>query len=98
LYTVGYDLPGKQVSIECACKEGNVVNNFTNIPVFDLTNNAITVVPSKQCSCDSALLSASPNIYFNGYPGIVKFMNTASVSKKPSDDPAVDTTYFLPTN
>ena len=98
MYTVAYNLAGKQTSIECACNTGDVVNNFNNIPVFDLTNNAVTILPTKQCSCDSALLSASPNVYFTGNNGIVKFMNTASVSKNPLTDVMIDKSYFLPTN
>jgi len=97
LYSVGYNLSGKQVNISCACNEGDIVNTFKNIPVYDFTNNSITITPAKQCSCDSDLLSASPNVYFNGYPGIVKFMNTASVSKNVGHDPNIDTSFFLPT-
>jgi hypothetical protein len=98
LYTVSYNLAAKQSSLECACNSGTTVNTFTNIPIFDLTTNSVTIVPQKQCTCDTALLSASPNVYFTGYPGIVKFMNTASISANPLDDPNIDTTYFLPTS
>ena len=97
LYTVGYNLSGKQASIECACNSGDIVNTFENIPVYDFKNNSVVNDNSKQCHCDSDLLAVSPNIYFNGYPGIVKFMNTAVVSKDPTHDSSVDTSYFLPT-
>ena len=102
LYKVGYNLSGKQSTLECACNKGEIVNNFKNIPMYDLANNSVTKVDVKQCTCDSDLLSASPNIYFNGYPGIVKFMNTATNSTKTdssqlSNDPSIDTSYFLPT-
>jgi hypothetical protein len=97
LYTVGYNLSGNQVSLECACKNGDIVNNFKNIPMYDFTNNSVTNTASKQCNCDTDLFSASPNVYFTGYPGIVKFMNTASVSKNVMNDQNIDTSYFLPT-
>lgn len=99
LYSVGYNISGKQMSLECACKEGDIVNTFKNIPTYDLSNNSVSKVATKQCNCDSDLLSASPNVYFTGYPGIVKFMNTASASSANnlSNDPSIDTSYFLPT-
>ena len=99
LYTVGYNLSGKQTTLECACNKGDIVNTFKNIPTYNLLNNSVTKVSEKQCNCDTDLLSASPNIYYNGYPGIVKFMNTASASKSTdlSNDPTIDTSYFLPT-
>jgi hypothetical protein len=96
LYRVSYNMASKQTSIDCACHSGPALHALT-IPVYDLVNNSISVV-KKQCSCDQPLLSASPNIYFSGYPGIVKFMNTASISKNVLSDPTIDTSYFLPTN
>lgn len=100
LYNVGYNLSGKQVNIECACKEGDIVNTFKNIPIYDLSNNSVSKSTTKQCNCDSDLLSASPNIYYNGYPGIVKFMNTATSASSAdlSNDPSIDTSFFLPVN
>ena len=99
LYRVGYNLSGKQMTLECACNQGDIVNTFKNIPVYNLSNNSISRGNEKQCNCDSDLLSESQNIYFTGYPGIVKFMNTAagSSSNDLTNDPSIDTTYFLPT-
>jgi hypothetical protein len=96
IYKVGYNMTSKQTSVDCACNSGPVLHHLS-IPVYDMTNNAVSVV-NKQCSCDAPLLANSPNIYFNGYPGLVKFMNTASVSNNPIGDPNIDTSYFLPTN
>ena len=96
LYTVGYNLTSKQTSIDCGCKDGTVMNKFS-IPVYDLSTNSVSVV-DKQCACDSPLLSASANIYYDGYPGLIRFMNTASVSKNIQNDPTIDTSFFLPTD
>jgi len=96
IYRIDYNLSSKQTGVECACNQGPAIHNLT-IPVYDMMNNSISIV-KKQCSCDTPLLSASPNIYFNGYPGLVKFMNTASISNNVLNDPNIDTSYFLPTN
>jgi hypothetical protein len=98
LYTVSYNLSAKQSSLECACKSGEVVNTFKNIPTYDLNTNSISIVPEKQCNCDSALVAPNENIYHTGYPAIVKFMNTAAISKNVTNDTNIDTSYFLPTN
>ena len=97
LYTIGYNLSGKQTSLECACNKGDIMNTFTNIPVYDLSNNSITKNTTKQCSCDSDLLTASPNVYYSGYPSIVKFMNSASSSTATdiNTDNTIDRTFFL---
>ena len=94
LYTVSYNIPAKETSIECACNSGTTVNTFTNIPIYDFTANNVSILTEKQCQCDTPLLASSPNVYFSGYPDLVRFMNTASVSNNPQNDPNVDTTFF----
>ena len=100
LYKLSYNLASKQTNLDCACGSGTTINKFNNIPVYDLSTNRVSRTATLQCSCDTDLLSASPNIYYTGYPGLVKFMNTASISTNPNDDPNIDTSYFLtiPTN
>ena len=94
LYTVSYNIPAKETSVECACNSGTTVNTFNNIPIYDFTANNVSILTEKQCQCDTALLASSPNVYYNGYPDLVRFMNTASVSSNPQNDPNVDTTFF----
>jgi len=94
LYTVSYNIPAKQTTIDCACKSGTTVNTFTNIPIYDFTANNVSILTEKQCQCDTPLLASSPNVYYTGYPDLVRFMNTASVSSNPQNDPNVDTTFF----
>jgi hypothetical protein len=97
LYTVGYNLSGKQTSLECACNTGNIMNTFNGIPIYDMSTNSISKNTTKQCSCDSDLLGASPNVYYNGYPDIVKFMNSTSSSTAQdlNKDNTIDRSYFL---
>lgn len=81
MYKVTYDMNAKSYSVDCACKQGNVINNFQNIPVYDLRDpsNPMKTIGSKMCQCENELVSNS-RVYYNGYPGLIRFMN----SKDPS--------------
>lgn len=81
MYKVTYDMNAKSYTLDCACKQGNVVNNFQNIPVYDMRDpsNPIKNVSSKICQCENELTTNS-RVYYTGYPGLIRFMN----SKDPS--------------
>lgn len=84
LYKVSYDLTGKEYSVECACKEGKYTNQFNTINVYDMKRQSSDIIDKKFCQCDSLL--DTERIYYAGYPGLVRFMNTG------------DTSFFTPTN
>lgn len=81
MYSVTYDMNAKTYAVDCACTEGNVVNNFQNIDVYDLRDgsNPIKTIGSKICQCDKEL-TTNTRKYYTGYPGLIRFMN----SKDPS--------------
>jgi predicted membrane protein len=74
LYRVSYDMTNKVSNLECACKEGPVVNNFNDISVYNFTSKSSDAV-NKYCSCEGDLLtSPSESVYFSGHPDLVRFM------------------------
>jgi hypothetical protein len=96
LYKVGYNFGQKSYSVDCACTPGSVANTFPTVDVFNLNTQAVQTIESKMCSCDKQLYNpTSDSIYFSGYPGIVRFMNTASLYKNTTEKQAKsDTTFF----
>ena len=97
LYTVGYNFGAKSYNVQCACPEGKVTNTFPNIDVFDLNTQTVQTMDSKVCACDKQYFNplAGDTIYYNGYPGVVRFMNTASLYNSQSDKTKkADTTFF----
>ena len=76
LYKVQYDLKNKRSSVECACKSGEVVNAFTNIPYYDFNSKKSATIPEKLCECESNLqANANSSVYYSGTPGVIRFMN-----------------------
>lgn len=78
MYKVAYDLNAKSYSVECACDEGDIINNFRNIDIYDLRDgtNPKKRIDSKICQCNSDLVSgASFRTYYSGHPGLQRFMN-----------------------
>lgn len=75
LYNVSYDLNNKAYTHSCACNPGNFTNEFS-VDVYDLLSNKAGNV-KKLCSCDQSFQTTSPtfNTYFNGFPGLIDFMN-----------------------
>jgi len=96
LYTVKYNMGAKTFSVDCGCPEGVVSNTFPNIDVFNLTTQTVQTIDSKMCSCQNQLYNPTRDtIYYKGYPGIVRFMNTASLYKDPIEkQKKSDTTFF----
>lgn len=96
LYKVGYNFGTKTYSVECACPEGKVANTFPNIDVFNLSTQTVQTIDSKMCSCDKQLYNPTTDtVYFTGYPGLVRFMNTASLySSGEEKQKKSDTTFF----
>jgi hypothetical protein len=96
LYKVNYSFGAKSYDVQCACKEGPVANTFPNIDVYNIGTQTVQTIDNKMCSCDTQLYNpASDTMYFSGYPGLVRFMNTASLYTDPSTKQAKsDTTFF----
>jgi hypothetical protein len=96
LYKVGYNFPAKSYSVDCACTPGNIANTFPNIDVFNLATQTVQTIPNKMCSCDQQYYNPPTNtIYFTGYPGVVRFMNTSALYGTTTEKQAkADTTFF----
>jgi hypothetical protein len=78
LYKVSYDLKAKSYNLSCECPKGNVVNNFNDVKVFDLRNRTARTLPSYTCQCDKFVEPSTT--YFDGNPGVVRFMESNDVS------------------
>lgn len=83
MYKIVYDMNAKSYAVDCACEEGDVVNNFRNIDVYDLRDgaNPKKTISSKMCQCKSDLVNGTGfRTYYTGYPGLVRFMNYKDTS------------------
>lgn len=96
LYTVNYNMPAKGFSVDCACDSGTVVNTFPNIDVYNLQTQQTMRLSEKICSCDKQYYLPGYNtIYYSGYPGVTRFMNTAALVGNASDVKIqADTSFF----
>ncbi len=77
LFTITYDVNQKNTSLECKCNNGNLVNNFNDIPVRDLKTNK-DVKYNKSCTCDKYYNIGvnSEDILYDGDPSIIRYINT----------------------
>lgn len=77
LFDISYVLGAKRVSVDCKCKEGDVVNNFRNITVRDLKSAKDTIL-DKKCMCDQFYDTGVTNqeIIYKGEQEIIKYMDT----------------------
>jgi preprotein translocase subunit YajC len=80
-FGVSYNFDDKTSKITCACPAGDVQNEFTNIPYYDLRENTPYKKRKKTqdtltCSCESNISAAAsdPKVSYYGEPGINKFM------------------------
>lgn len=79
LYDIRYDKTTKKSYIDCKCPEGNAINNFKNIKIFDIhaTNEQKNVNKNKSCNCDKTY-TVNPltnnNIYYSGDQFLVDYM------------------------
>ena len=96
LYTVTYNMPAKSFSVDCACSPGTVTNTFPNIDVYNLQTQQTMRIPNQICPCDKQYyVPGYDKIYYSGYPGITRFMNTASTVEKDEDiQTRADTSFF----
>lgn len=95
LYKVGYNFGAKTFSVDCACTEGSVANTFPSVDVFNLSTQQVQTIDSQMCSCEKQLYNPTTDtIYFTGYPGVVRFMNTASLYSGSDKQKLSDTTFF----
>lgn len=80
LYKVSYDLGAKTFNVNCSCKTGNVVNNFSDLKVYDMRNptDPIRTIPKQTCQCDR--LVEPTTVYYDGYPDLIRFMNNNDTS------------------
>lgn len=77
LYSVTYDFNAKNYVHSCECPTGNVANNW-QLPVFDIKSGSVEKEPLKKlCNCNKSYDKSTE--YYKGAPGLVRFMNSASV-------------------
>lgn len=80
MYSVAYDMQGGTWNLNCTCKDGDVANEFKNIPIYNFKNPANpTMYTDKSCKCEKDY-TQSTNIYYDGAPGIIRFMNDRDVT------------------
>ena len=96
LYSVSYSMPSKSFSVECACPSGNVTNTFPDVDVYNLKTQKAMRLPHKICTCDKQYyVPGYDSMYYSGYPGVTRFMNTASTVSNPANiQKEADTSFF----
>jgi hypothetical protein len=96
LYTVSYDMPSKSYSVDCSCPSGSVTNTYPNVDVYNLQTQKTMRITNKVCGCDKQYYTPGyDQIYFSGYPGVTRFMNTASLISETSNiQSEADTSFF----
>ena len=96
LYKVGYNMPSKSYSVNCACPAGSVTNTFPDVDVYNLQTQQTMRIPNQVCGCDKQYYTPGyDSIYYSGYPGVTRFMNTASLVSKAEDvQSKADTSFF----
>jgi hypothetical protein len=96
LYKVVYNMPAKSFKVECACTPGNVTNTYPNIDVYNLQTQQTMRIANQICPCDKQYyVPGYDKIYYSGYPGITRFMNTASTIQNDEDvQTQADTSFF----
>lgn len=83
LFEIQYVLGAKRNSVECKCKEGDIVNTFREIPIRDLKSvsdneESKNKVIDKKCLCDRYYDTGISNtdVIYEGDPGIIRYMDT----------------------
>lgn len=84
LYNITYDLGAKTSSVDCACAPGPVVNHFKDIHYYNFKEKDTRVIDDKMCGCDSVYDDPRDQIFFDGTPGLVRYMLNKD-----------DTSYFM---
>jgi hypothetical protein len=79
LYTVKYDLDAKAYEVACACNPGSIANTYADIPVFDMVDQTDRK-QTTNCLCDKVNLAPSDTTYYQGHPGITRFMKSGDTS------------------
>lgn len=75
LYNISYNLKAKTSTIDCACPAGDIVNHFKDIPYYDMKEQQTRYVDDKMCSCDSMYDDPRDQVFFEGAPGLVRYMH-----------------------
>jgi len=74
IYRVTYDMANKQNTVECACNPGEFGITIPNINTFYIRTKRTYPIKDKVCSCDKLIYEAGDNIYYSGYPDLVRYM------------------------
>jgi hypothetical protein len=79
LYHIDYNFDAKSFDIFCDCNPGQVVNNFDNVPVYNIRTQSASTI-NKLCNCDKPYDFLSNKVYYNGDNGIIRFMSSNDAS------------------
>ena len=73
-----------------------MTNTYPNIDVYNLNTRQAQRINSKVCSCDQQYYSpTTDSIYYAGYPGVTRFMRSASgLSTEADVNNKADTSFF----
>jgi hypothetical protein len=75
LYKLTYNVGGRDVTFDCACPSGKTANRFKDVPVYDMKSNERRTL-EKTCLCDKDYTSRNEPVYYQGYPGLIRFMSS----------------------
>jgi|APGre2960657404_1045060.scaffolds.fasta_scaffold01976_5 hypothetical protein len=85
LYKLDYDMTAKEVKHECACPKGDVINHFEKVKYQDLKTNTEREISDMMCGCDAAYDAVGQDIFYEGHPGLVRYMQNGDASFFTSD-------------
>lgn len=74
LYTLSYNKKTKSVEHKCACPPGDTINHFRNIKYYDQKVKKEGEIKDLMCSCDGSYDGVGDDIFYKGYPGLVRYM------------------------
>ena len=80
LYKSTYDLAKKQVATECACPKGDTINHFKGVKMYDLKTASSRKIDDLMCNCDMAYDTVGADVFYDGHPGLVRYMQNSDES------------------
>lgn len=80
MYKLTYNTAKKQVKHECACPKGDVVNHFKDVKYYDLKTASERSIKDLMCNCDMAYDTIGADVFYEGHPGLVRYMQNADAS------------------
>ena len=85
LYKMTYNKGKKEVKHECACPKGETINHFEDVKYYDQKTATDRKIEDLMCSCDAAYDTVGADIFYEGHPGLVRYMQNSDGSFFTSD-------------